>query len=141
MSQAPKHITLDEPLARRILLMQAIEASDNQGKLLSPVERDDIDRLAAQAVGPPSPLAPDNASAQALLQGRAQQVLRVVENRNPALAALQQRRAWTRWLAGLGFVAAVVFGTVTDRIANPHRVDLLSLPLLAIVAWNLTVYA
>ena len=49
MSQAPKHITLDEPLARRILLMQAIEASDNQGKLLSPVERDDIDRLAARA--------------------------------------------------------------------------------------------
>lgn len=141
MSQAPKHITLDEPLARRILLMQAIETSDTQGKLLSPVERDDIDRLAAQAVGPPSPLAPDNASAQALLQERAQQVLRVVENRNPALAALQQRRAWTRWLAGLGFVAAVVFGAATDRIANPHRVDLLSLPLLAIVAWNLTIYA
>ena len=141
MSQAPKHITLDEPLARRIVLMQAIEASDTQGKLLSLVERDDIDRLAAQAVGPPSPLAPDNASAQALLRERAQQVLRVVENRNPVLAALQQRRAWTRWLAGIGFVAAVVFGTVTDRIANPHRVDLLSLPLLAIVAWNLTVYA
>ncbi|MGV8804358.1 MAG: DUF3482 domain-containing protein [Polaromonas sp.] len=141
MSQAPKHITLDEPLARRIVLMRAIEAGDTQGKLLSAVERDDIDRLAAQAVGPPSPLAPDGASAQALLQGRAQQVMRVVENRNPALAALQQRRAWTRWLAGLGFVAAVVFGAATDRVANPHRVDLLSLPLLAIVAWNLTVYA
>ena len=93
MSQAPKHITLDEPLARRIVLMQAIEASDTQGKLLSTVERDDIDRLAAQAVGPPSPLAPDSASAQALLSERPQQGLRVVENRTPAPTALPQRRA------------------------------------------------
>ena len=27
-----------------------------------------------------------------------------------------------------------------DRIANAHRVDLLSPPLLAVVAWNLAVY-
>ena len=139
MSQAPKRITLDEALARRIMLVQSIEASDTQGKLLSPVEREDIDRLAAQAAGQADPVSA--AQAQDFLHGRAQQVLRVVENRNPALAALQERRPWTHWLGAGAFVAAVLFGAATDRIANPHRVDLLALPLLAIIAWNLAVYA
>jgi hypothetical protein len=31
-------------------------------------------------------------------------------------------------------------GAGLDHIANPHRVDLLSAPLLLIVAWNLLVY-
>jgi hypothetical protein len=36
----------------------------------------------------------------------------------------------------LGFIA----GAGLDRIGNPHRVDLLSAPLLLILAWNLLVY-
>ena len=139
MSDLPTSIPLDEPLARRVLLVQAIESSDSQGKLLSPVERDDIDRLALRAASQgTSDLALD---VEAFLRERTQQVLRVVENRNPALAALQNRRPWAKKLAVAAFVAAVVFGAATDRIANPHRVDLLSLPLLAIIAWNLLVYA
>ena len=42
------------------------------------------------------------------------------------------------WLA-LPFLA-LVSGAVIDRIADPHRVDLLSAPFLAIIAWNLLVY-
>ena len=139
MSDLPTSIPLDEPLARRALLVQAIENSDSQGKLLSPVERDDIDRLALRAAGRDG----NNTAVhvEAFLRERTQQVLRVVENRNPALAALQNRRPWAQKLALAAFVAAVVFGAATDRIANPHRVDLLSLPLLAIIAWNLLVYA
>lgn len=37
-------------------------------------------------------------------------------------------------------VIALVLGLLSDRIANAHRVDLLSPPLLTIVAWNLLVY-
>jgi hypothetical protein len=42
------------------------------------------------------------------------------------------------WLA-LPFLA-LVSGAVLDRIADPHRVDLLSAPFLGIIAWNLLVY-
>jgi hypothetical protein len=138
MSTAPTSITADERLARRMVLVQAIETSDTQGKLLSPVERDEIDRLALQATSQGAPVVA--AHVEAFLRERTQQVVRVLENRDPALALLQQHRPWIHRLAMVAFVAAVVFGAATDRIANPHRVDLLSLPLLLIVAWNLLVY-
>lgn len=141
MSQAPKRITLDEAAARRMLLAQAIETSDAQGKLLSPVEREEIDRLALQFSSRQSSANPvSEAHVEAFLNERARQVLAVVENRNPALASLQERRPWTRWLAVAAFLVAALLGAATDRIANPHRVDLLSLPLLAIVGWNLAIY-
>jgi hypothetical protein len=38
-------------------------------------------------------------------------------------------------------VLALLSGAVADRIADPHRVDLLSAPLLLIIFWNLLVYA
>lgn len=145
MNQAPKSITIDEPPARRLMLAQAIESSDPQGKLLSPVEREEVDRLALQSVRKGLPAnngvtALTDANVQAFLQERAAQVLRITENRNPVLASLQHASAWTKWLGWAAFLGAGFLGTVSDRIANPHRVDLLSLPLLAILAWNLVVY-
>lgn len=146
MNQAPKSITIDEQPARRLMLAQAIETSDVQGKLLTPVEREEADRkalqLARQSMPANNGVTPlTDSNVQTFLQERATQVLRLTENRNPAMAALQQANVWTKWLAWAGFLVAVLFGTVSDRIANPHRVDLLSLPLLAILAWNLVVYA
>ena len=138
MSKAPTSITTDEPLARRMILVQAIETSDAQGKLLSPVERDEIDRLALQSATKGAPVIALNV--EAFLRERTQQVLSVVENRNPALASLQQHKPWMHKLAMAAFVAAAVFGAATDRVANPHRIDLLSLPLLLIIAWNLAIY-
>ena len=138
MNQLPKSITLDLQAARRLMLVQAIETCDTQGKLISPVEREEIDQLARASVENGSPAGVT--TAQVFLHERAQQVLRVVENRNPALASLQTLNPWTRWLALAAFFAAVIFGAATDRIANPHRVDLLSLPLLAIIVWNIAMY-
>ena len=138
MSQAPHSITLDEQGARRMLLVQAIETSDMQGKLLNPVEREEIDRLALESGKKGSPVSA--ITADAFLQERGRQVLELVENRNPALASLQAPKPWTQWLSLVAFLAAIVFGAATDRIANPHRVDLLSLPLLTLIVWNVLIY-
>ena len=138
MSQAPHSITLDEQGARRMLLVQAIETSDMQGKLLSPVEREEIDRLALASGKNGSPVSA--IAAHAFLRERGRQVLQLVENRNPALASLQAPKPWTQWLSLVAFLAAIVFGAATDRIANPHRVDLLSLPLLTLIVWNVLIY-
>ena len=138
MSQAPHSITLDEQGARRMMLVQAIETSDTQGKLLSPVEREEIDRLALESGKKGSPVSV--ITAHAFLRERARQVLHIVENRNPALASLQAPKPWTQWLSPVAFLAAIIFGAATDRIANPHRVDLLSLPLLTMIVWNVLIY-
>ena len=138
MSQAPHSITLDEQGARRMMLVQAIETSDMQGKLLSPVEREEIDRLALESGRKGSPVSAN--TAHAFLRERGRQVLHIVENRNPSLASLQAPKPWTQWLSLVAFLAAIVFGAATDRIANPHRVDLLSLPLLTLIVWNVLIY-
>ena len=91
---------------------------------------------AAQAGGPVrEPLA-----AERFLDMRAQRVLQTVADRNPAIASLQDVPASRYWLLVATPLATLVLGALTERIADPHRVDLLSLPLLAIVLWNLLVY-
>ena len=35
---------------------------------------------------------------------------------------------------------ALLLGAALDRITDPHRVDLLSAPLLLIIAWHVLVY-
>ena len=130
---------MDEPTARRVLLARAIETADTQGRLLSEVERDQIDRQARQAAGvggdQSTPVEPVH-----FLDLRAQRVLAAVGARNPQLAALQEPPSWQRWLARATPLAALLLGVLTDAIGNPHRVDLVSLPLLGIVGWNIVMY-
>ncbi len=130
-------MSMDESSARRVILVQAIETADAQGKLLSEVERHQIDRDArhgAQAA------ASGASAAERFLELRARKVLETVEQRSPRIAALQSGAPWRQWLLVAAPLATLVLGAITERIADPHRVDLLSLPLLAIVAWNLVVY-
>lgn len=132
-------MSMDELTARRILLAQAIETADAQGGLLSEVERDQIDRQARHDAG----VAGEERQAVApehFIDVRAQRVLATVQRRNPVLAAMQEPGSWGGWVAVGTPLAAMVLGVLTDVIANPHRVDLVSLPLLGIVAWNLAMY-
>jgi hypothetical protein len=132
-------MSMDEAAARRVLLAQAIETADAEGKLLSQGDRDQIDRQARQLAGVGAqdgrPLLPEH-----FLQVRAQQVIAAVALRNPGLASLQEPPAWQRWVAVGAPVLALLLGVLTDVIANPHRVDLVSLPLLGVVAWNAAIY-
>jgi hypothetical protein len=132
-------MSMDESAARRVVLAQAIEMADPQGRLLSEVERGQIDREARQdALAAGDGRGPS--SAERFVDLRAQRVLQAVASRNPAIASLRSAPASRYWLT-LGVpLATLVLGALTERIADPHRVDLLSLPLLAIVLWNLLVY-
>ena len=120
-------MSMDERTARRLVLAYAIETADTQGKLLTEQERAQIDREARQAAGVggegAKPVTPEH-----FLDVRAQRVLSAIGGRHPALFALQESRSWQRWLLWLAPAAAVALGVLTDVIANPHRVDLVSLP-------------
>lgn len=130
---------MHERAARRVVLAHAIEAGDEQGRLLGQAEREQIDAQAREAALPGGATEPV-ISPERFLDLRAQRVIAAVEARHPSLAALQDPGAWQRWVTiGLP-LAAIAMGVLTDVVANPHRVDLVSLPLLAIVAWNLVTY-
>src|SRR6478609_6098012 len=129
---------MDEPDARRVVLAHAIETTDAQGALFAQAERDQADMRARQEVlhradgRTPSP--------KEFMALRARHVLGAVGVRHPRLSALQEPASWRSWVEWAVPLAALVVGAATDAIGNPHRVDLISLPLLGIVAWNLVVY-
>ena len=130
---------MDEPAARRVLLAKAIETTDGEGALLPASERDQVDLRARQdALLAPAGAAP--VATQEFIHMRAQRVLAAVGVHHPWLASLQEPRPWQTWLEWLVPLAALIVGVATDAIGNPHRVDLVSLPLLGIVAWNITMY-
>lgn len=77
----------------------------------------------------------------AFLQQRAARI--IAQARLPAdIRQLWQRPARVpRWAVAAMLAAAFAVGFAGHRIADPHRVDLLSPALIGIVLWNLLVYA
>ncbi|MBC7602002.1 MAG: DUF3482 domain-containing protein [Ramlibacter sp.] len=139
----PDRLSMGEPAARRIVLMRAIEQSDAQGKLLSAAEREQIDHDVRKAAIAPTATGhrPPRLTASQFLDARAHRVLDAMQERSADLSDLKEPQPWARWLVVGVPLAGIVFGIATDIIANPHRVDLIALPLLGILAWNLAMYA
>lgn len=130
-------LQLDEARARQLVLVRAIEDVDTHGKLLSEVEREQLEREALAASRQTSAGGVDSGP---YLQERARRVLAIVGNRNPRLAALQDVEPWRGWLMVLLPLAACILGAAIDRVDNPQRVNMLSPPLLGVLAWNLAMY-
>ncbi|MEO8386047.1 MAG: DUF2868 domain-containing protein [Betaproteobacteria bacterium] len=134
-----QNMKLGEQDARKVILAQTIELSDVQGKFLGAQEREEIDKkvstagLAAAADG--------SIDVAKLISQRSEMVLRAVGSTHPSLADLQRRSGY--WIVvefGIPLLT-LAFGVAADHVANPHRVDLLSVPLMLILAWNLIVFA
>ena len=129
---------LPEALARRLLLVHAVDQVDVQGRLIGATERDRIDQETLAATGDPA--RGHRPDAKAWLLARADRMLALLADRQPRLAALAQAPAWQHWAGWLLPLLALVLGGTLDRIDNPKQVNLLSPPLLAFVLWNLGVY-
>ena len=130
-------IRTGEKEARQILLARAIEIVDVQGRLISDAERDALDVRAGEVARRAHGERLDVASA---LRSRAAEVLDVVGRRNPGIAALREIPPWRSMLVTGLPLLAFVLGFSSDIVANPHRLDLVSLPLLAVVLWNVVFY-
>ncbi|WUR14906.1 DUF2868 domain-containing protein [[Empedobacter] haloabium] len=132
---------MNEQLARDVVLVKAIETTDQKREILSDDDRRYANRTARelaqwQASETKSAATPDH-----FLQQRSEQIIKKLAQRHPAFATFAKRRTGLHALAWLLPVLAFVLGAGLDRITDPHRVDLLSAPLLAIIGWNLLVYA
>jgi hypothetical protein len=131
---------MDEAAARDILLVKAIETTDQARDVLSDDDRRHASRSARElaqwdATEKRQPLTP-----ALFLHRRAAQILARLAERKPATAAFFKARPWGRLVAIVLPFAALLCGVLADRIGDPHRVDLLSAPLLLMLAWNLLVY-
>jgi hypothetical protein len=131
---------MNEHVARDVVLVRAIETSDTRREVLSEDDRMYASRSARELA---QWQAADSKSAVTLdhfLQQRSEQILKRLAERIPAFSGFLRRRSLLPMLSVLLPLLGLAAGAGLDRIADPHRVDLLSAPLLMIIGWNLLVY-
>jgi len=131
---------MNENIARDVVMVRAIETTDQKKEILSDDDRLYASRSARelahwQASGKHAEVTGDD-----FLQQRSDLILKRLAERNPAFAGFARRRYGLQALAWALPVLALLLGVGLDRITDPHRVDLLSAPLLLILAWNVLVY-
>ena len=131
---------MNEQVARDVVLVRAIETADAQHEVLSDDDRKYASRSAKELAAWQAADSKMAVTQHHFLQQRAEQILKRLGERSPAFGSFAKRRLG---LGGFWFALpflALVSGAVLDRIADPHRVDLLSAPFLLIIGWNLVVY-
>jgi len=131
---------MNEQAAKNVTLVRAIETADTSNEILSDDDRLYASRSARELA---QWSAADSKTAVTLdhfLEQRAEQIVKRLAQRIPAFGAFARRRTILPALSILLPLAALVLGAAIDHIADPHRIDLLSAPLLLIVGWNLVVY-
>ena len=140
MSDQPFQGTMNEAAARKIVLMSAIENADVNQQLLSEDDRLYAGKSAYDLAQWDAADRKSTVTPALFLEKRAEQILKKMTERAPAFAAVVKPRD-TLLVLGIALpVLAFLAGALADRIGNPHRVDLLSAPLLVIISWNLAVY-
>jgi hypothetical protein len=131
---------MNEQVARDVVLVRAIETMDDKREILSDDDRMYASRSARELAQWQASESKSAVTAEHFLQQRSEQILKRLAERTPALSAFLAHRGGMRGLAIALPLVALLLGAGLDRIGDPHRVDLLSAPLLGIIGWNLLVY-
>ena len=131
---------MNEQVARDVVLVRAIETMDAKHEILSEDDRKYASRSARELAQWQASDRKSEVTAELFLQQRCEQILKRLAERTPSLKGFLGLRTGFTSLAVALPVIALLIGAGLDRISDPHRVDLLSAPLLAIIGWNLLVY-
>ena len=117
---------MNEHAARDVVLVRAIETADGAREIWSDADRVWAGRTAAEVVG-------ESASDDAFLGHRATLALQRLATRHPKIKALARGSSARGWL--------VPVGAAGIDIGPAHRINLLAPPVLALLVWNLAVFA
>jgi hypothetical protein len=131
---------MNEHIARDVVLVRAIETMDSKHEILSEDDRLYASRSAKELAQWQASESKSDVTAEHFLQQRSEQILKRLSERTPAFATFIGRRVGITGFSVALPLIALLLGAGLDRISDPHRVDLLSAPLLAIIGWNLLVY-
>ncbi len=123
--------------AREVLLVRAYESlnsDDTEHPLWTQADAQWASRVASESVG-------NNATPAAFIQARAHAAMQRLAPRDAGVRQALAMRGW-RW----GWIALVALfsftlGAVIYDMGTHQRIDLLSIPVWAIVIWNAVIYA
>jgi hypothetical protein len=131
-----------EETLRNILLARAIEEADADGRLVPLADREAATREARREVAMASRRATTapGAGMEEALAVRAQRLIQPLLQRQPALARLALPVVVPWWAVVALLVAAFASGLGLAALDGSRRINILALPIVGVVAWNLAVY-
>lgn len=115
-----------------LLMVKAFEDQDPHGTLLPLADRAGASREAARTAG--------NASRERLLVERARLLHARLVVRYPVIEGVRSFTRGIGMLEVLLLLVALVAGFGLSALDGPRRIEIFSLPLLALLAWNLVIY-
>ncbi|WP_028102911.1 DUF2868 domain-containing protein [Pseudoduganella violaceinigra] len=131
---------MNEKTARAILLVKAIEEADQQQDVLTEDDRKFASRTARELAHWQAAESRNAATLPDFLYQRAEQLLKRLTARHKLFASVAQGHSGMWGASWLLPIVALLVGAMAERFGDPHRVDLLSFPLLGIIAWNMLAY-
>jgi hypothetical protein len=135
-----------EAQLRTVLLVKAIEETDGTERLIPEAERKAATREAARNTGDATtadashPGAQLSRRAQRMLAERAELLLEPVRNDHRFVDSVLRMAGGSASLGWLLILLSALLGGALSAI-DGRRIDILSRPLLGLIAWNLLVYA
>lgn len=127
-------MTKDE--ARRIELVRAVELEDRAAVLLTREDREQADHRARLAAGDLK----GRKFERAYIAARADFAAARLIGRHRGLADLLARDRRMRWVGFVVPLVALAAGALANEFGTDKRMDLLAVPLLGTIGWNLLVY-
>jgi len=124
-----------ESQAQIVLFVRAVEEADREGRILPPDARAAATRDAVRAIG-----VTDGERVGETVIDRADRLFDTIKQQIPGLSGATR-------IVEIGFASApallllaFVVGVLTNALGPARRINLLSLPLLGILAWNVAIY-
>lgn len=127
---------MKEAQARKIELVRAIELQDRDATVLTREDREQADyrgRIAAAS-------SKGRTFERLFLAARADFAATRLTTRHKGLADLLNRSQWPAWVAIVVPLVALLAGFLANEFGTDKRMDLLAVPLLGTIVWNLLVY-
>lgn len=131
---------MNEQEARAVTLVMAVETADPDGQVLPHEQRQAAGAWVQASLPRPGRGVAAREWSERFLVQRALRLQQEAMARLPRLRRLGDPSPWWRIaLAGV-VLLALLAGFFGHRIAEPQRVNLMALPVLAVLGWNLFVY-
>lgn len=127
-------LKMTENDARNALLVRAFESTLPRRAAWSHDDSDWASRAAAEVEG-------EHASAAAFIARRAQLAVERLGAADTGVRRSLRTLEWRPWIAWALVLVAFALGAAGDAIGAKHRINVLAPPLLALLVWNLAVYA
>jgi hypothetical protein len=134
---------MHERALRTVLLIRSIDEGDEAGEVLSLTDRAEATRSAAQADRPLRGSGPGGAlprELERLLVRRAELLLEKLRARSPVVGQALALAGGVSWLGPLLLLLAFGAGVSLSVLDGSRKIDILSFPLLGVIAWNAVVY-